>query len=378
PLHIAATKGCLNAIQVLVEMGANINCVDANGNTPLHWACLYGQDDVIDELIASGACINALNRTGITPLHYAAASKSGTPALEVLMRHKDNLSINSRDKRGRTPLHLAAKFGKISRLLDLFRYGADLTAVDDNQMSALHYAAKEGHFAVIETLIAQPNIDLKAEDRNGSNVLHYACIFKREDVGLKLVEKCPYLVNSTNCDLKTPLHIAAANGLYNLTHKLLLAGASVTASDINNHTPSLCCAKNSDVAECLMIIETVMIMEEMNKKSSLDGEENTTFSPNPRESRHSLLNGVCTQLFTNSSFESTRSSLERSSFDDDKSFEDARQSFGNSGSGSPQCLIDRKSPLNSSIPVTKIVANNHNTNDTATNKKMEANDSDFY
>ena len=42
PLHQAAWKGDLEAVRALVEAGADINSLDANGGTPLHWAARGG------------------------------------------------------------------------------------------------------------------------------------------------------------------------------------------------------------------------------------------------------------------------------------------------------------------------------------------------
>lgn len=45
----------------LLELGAELEAVNACGNTALHIACLNGQDLVAAELIAYGASINNVN-----------------------------------------------------------------------------------------------------------------------------------------------------------------------------------------------------------------------------------------------------------------------------------------------------------------------------
>ncbi|KAG6969591.1 hypothetical protein JG688_00005245 [Phytophthora aleatoria] len=74
-LHVAVGKGNLEIVQLLVETGrANVNVVDAKGNTPLHWACIKNggdQIELIDYLISKGA--KPLKNThGNTPLHSEA------------------------------------------------------------------------------------------------------------------------------------------------------------------------------------------------------------------------------------------------------------------------------------------------------------------
>lgn len=61
------------------------------------------------------------------------------------------------------------------------------------------------------------------------------------------------------------LHLAARNGLVSVTRELLRQGASVSAVDSEGYTPALCCAPNSQVAQCLALIL-------LNSKCSASGE----------------------------------------------------------------------------------------------------------
>jgi len=58
----------------LVEAGADIDAVNAFGNTPLHIACLNGHESVSRHLVASGADYNLINHAGQSAVHIAAAS----------------------------------------------------------------------------------------------------------------------------------------------------------------------------------------------------------------------------------------------------------------------------------------------------------------
>jgi ankyrin repeat protein len=82
PLHRAAQEGHVDAVQYLVEKGANIeatsvrergcialrvlaSCLTAcaqDGWTPLHWAAVYGHVDAVRYLVDKGANINATNK----------------------------------------------------------------------------------------------------------------------------------------------------------------------------------------------------------------------------------------------------------------------------------------------------------------------------
>lgn len=69
PLHVAAANGKFFAVQTLLENGANISAVDAEGNTPIHWAAISGFDDVLEEFLSSQEnmlMINLPNLLGFT------------------------------------------------------------------------------------------------------------------------------------------------------------------------------------------------------------------------------------------------------------------------------------------------------------------------
>ncbi|MCX5924697.1 MAG: ankyrin repeat domain-containing protein [Candidatus Dependentiae bacterium] len=76
-LHIAAdqgsteNKGHAHVIRILVERGADINGKDSERNTPLHKAAGRSQIGAIQELIKQKAMINIKNNYGDTPLHNA-------------------------------------------------------------------------------------------------------------------------------------------------------------------------------------------------------------------------------------------------------------------------------------------------------------------
>jgi len=67
-LHVAAAKGYLDVIDVLIRAGANINAVDNDGWTPLHAAAHWDKHDVIHFLLERNADFDAKNYAGQTAL----------------------------------------------------------------------------------------------------------------------------------------------------------------------------------------------------------------------------------------------------------------------------------------------------------------------
>lgn len=54
-LHIAASRGDVRAVDILLRNGLDANMRGDMGNTPLHYACRNGHLDICKLLVASGA-----------------------------------------------------------------------------------------------------------------------------------------------------------------------------------------------------------------------------------------------------------------------------------------------------------------------------------
>ena len=70
PIHLAVLKDNAEIMKMLLENGAQIDlkAKDENEATPLHWAAFFALKDMVSLLIESGAPINALDANGATPL----------------------------------------------------------------------------------------------------------------------------------------------------------------------------------------------------------------------------------------------------------------------------------------------------------------------
>jgi ankyrin repeat protein len=75
----------------MVELGADVNAVDANGNTALHGAALTGANSVVHLLVEKGAKLDVRNKLGYMPVTIAEGINIGAlmkfrPATGVLLR----------------------------------------------------------------------------------------------------------------------------------------------------------------------------------------------------------------------------------------------------------------------------------------------------
>jgi hypothetical protein len=86
PLHFAITRGRPDLLELLIELGADVEAIDGNGQTPLEHAMLRGDDAAVSRLLAAGAPKpQAAPATGAQKLdaRIGASVRKGVPILHV-------------------------------------------------------------------------------------------------------------------------------------------------------------------------------------------------------------------------------------------------------------------------------------------------------
>lgn len=84
PLHLAARRGHLDAVHVLLKAGANPTARDEDGDTPLYWAALGHQTEVAMALLAAERDASAVTAGAATALGVAARH-GGLKVLDMLL-----------------------------------------------------------------------------------------------------------------------------------------------------------------------------------------------------------------------------------------------------------------------------------------------------
>lgn len=185
PLHHAARSSDPGVAALLRDAAAELDVLNAEGQSPLAVACAAGNWRLARFLLERGAQTHPAG--GVPALLAAAATEDDDPAgVQLLLKQKAR--VDARDATGRTALHEAVRAGHEDIVRFLLSAGADPALADDAGNNAVLEAAAVGRSALLEALLAQLPGDGAAEaratDAQGRSALHHACLSEQTDPAL--------------------------------------------------------------------------------------------------------------------------------------------------------------------------------------------------
>ena len=176
PLHWAAFKNSIRAVDVLLSYNVDVNSrAQPSGWTPLHDAAYSDAAEAVSRLIVAGALVDARSHSGATPLCFAAQEdapnatrmllKAGadpsmrclgnSPGIHIRANNADNNQFHSRFS-GYTPLHYCAHYNaaKAARVLLYESNRHHLLEIPDlNEKLPIHVAVARGSSLVLRELL---------------------------------------------------------------------------------------------------------------------------------------------------------------------------------------------------------------------------------
>ncbi|KAM9195879.1 ankyrin repeat domain-containing protein 6 [Mergus octosetaceus] len=219
PLHLAAHKGHLHVVQILLKAGCDLDIQDDGDQTALHRAAVVGNTDVIATLIQEGCALDRQDKDGNTALHEACWHGFSQSA-KVLV--KAGANVLAKNKAGNTPLHLACQnsHSQSTRVLLLGGSRADLK--NNAGDTCLHVAARYNHLPIVRVLLSA-FCSVHEKNQAGDTALHVAAALNHRKVVKLLLEAGADTAVVNNAG-QTPLEVARQHN--NPEVALLLTKAS--------------------------------------------------------------------------------------------------------------------------------------------------------
>ncbi|PSN57930.1 Transient receptor potential cation channel subfamily A member 1 [Blattella germanica] len=238
PIHEAAKNASSRTMEVFLQWGESRGCTreemisfyDSEGNVPLHSAVHGGDIKAVELCLKSGAKISTQQHDLSTPVHLACAQGAidivklmfGMQPTEKMqcLASCDGADINPLDKEKRSPLLLASSRAGWRTVQALIRLGANINLKDVNSRNVLHLVVMNGGRLVefADEVIKKGSFIINESDGEGLTPLHIASQQGHTRVVQLLLNRGALLHRDHNG--RNPLHLAAMSG-YTQTMELL-------------------------------------------------------------------------------------------------------------------------------------------------------------
>jgi len=176
PLVLAAEFNQSETVRYLIESGANVNLYSDTGicQTPLMAACIDGHDDVVQVLLNLGADIDLCPDSAEKPIILAAQNYKFKTVKLLIEKGADPNEVNVYDGYiGRSLLHYAAEKGDLDMINFLLEKNADINLQDEMGYTPLMIADEHDKKEAIEFLL-EKGANRQVEDNEGKNVIIFA------------------------------------------------------------------------------------------------------------------------------------------------------------------------------------------------------------
>eukprot|EP01064_Diplonema_japonicum_P008024 TRINITY_DN15584_c0_g1_i1.p1 TRINITY_DN15584_c0_g1~~TRINITY_DN15584_c0_g1_i1.p1 ORF type:complete len:835 (+),score=185.37 TRINITY_DN15584_c0_g1_i1:75-2579(+) len=285
-VHIACSEGHVSILKTLMTHGclesSSLTIPDNEGYTPLKKAVLNGHTNILGYLKEVNVCETDLSKCAamisrshkVSILNYYA-SEGNTNALKRLVDAQ--YKLDRLDTDGRTALHVAAETGNTSTVIMLLSNDANPNLVDRWGNTPLDCAEANLHVSVQSVLRSkggkhseelssdefpseQTNDTVSSPVQMTSRLGFTHEKFIKAAAGRKLsimksvLKGSPQLLNATDYDGRSALHLASEEGHLDVVQFLLAEGCDVNVKDRWGSTPFVGALHNThnDIADCLL------------------------------------------------------------------------------------------------------------------------------
>ncbi|XP_067239684.1 ankyrin repeat domain-containing protein 6b isoform X6 [Chanodichthys erythropterus] len=184
PLHLAAYKGHIAVVRILLAAGCDLDIQDDGDQTALHRAAVVGNTDVISALIQEGCALDRQDKDGNTALHEAAWH-GFSQSVKLLV--KAGANVHAKNKAGNTALHLACQNGHAQSSKVLLLGGSRPDSKNNVGDTCLHVSARYNHVSVIRALLGAI-CSVTERNHAGDTALHIAAALNHRKTVRMLLE----------------------------------------------------------------------------------------------------------------------------------------------------------------------------------------------
>ncbi len=235
PLRIALTNG--GQVQDWLITSRTLNTTDGSGNTPLHYAAEWKLNEALSGLIQKGANVNAVNANGESAL-FSAVKADSPSTIDILVENgiiTDTRSNLTRDHLGNTPLHYAVKWNSLQAAQKIISLGFDVNSMNLSGKTALSDCCRSNKRDMAILLISY-GANVNATDVTGRTVLIDAIQSGSEQmIALLLANGANPQIQEMNG--RNAYHEAALSANINVINQIRKAGGNPLARDSYGDSP---------------------------------------------------------------------------------------------------------------------------------------------
>jgi ankyrin repeat protein len=269
-LHEASLHGRADAVEALINAGADINTRAYDGSTPLISALLSAKHtnkgylkipweeakaiskEISQRLLRNGANLQLKSQNSLSALGVAISIGD----LEIFRSLLDSGGdVHERNESGWTLFHSAMRHGSVEIGRYLIEIGADIFAKAGKGIIPLHLACQSGSLEVLNLLFDADKIDIEVKDELGRTPLMWSIFSNNQDTVQFLLSRGADIESGLSTG-QTPLFFAVwIKDRSPLVSTLIQAGAKLDAVDSEGLQPIHRAAQKGSVEAVRMLLD---------------------------------------------------------------------------------------------------------------------------
>ncbi|TDH14926.1 hypothetical protein EPR50_G00025900 [Perca flavescens] len=217
----------------------------------LHYTVASGDVESVEHVLRLGAEVNCMTARGYTPLIIAVVHRL-YDIISLLLEHGAAAAQGDEDQW--TALHFAAQNGDDRTVRLLLDKGAVADAREKTGWMALHLACQNGHETVVRLLLSRLSEEAIGErEAQGRTPLHLASAYGHPNIAKLLLSKGAD-PNAADCSLSTALHLSAEEGHNRIVRQLVKSGVNINSADSIGYTPLHLAALRGHTGICRQLL----------------------------------------------------------------------------------------------------------------------------